>query len=54
MRKSNDCQFRDSMIVVLARSGLLGFIEFGLNRYEQGRSSVVGFRLTILRDGQGC
>ena len=39
---------------ILARLGLLGFIEFGLKRYEQGRSSVVGFRLTMVRDGQGC
>ena len=41
-------------IFVQARSGLLGFIEFGLDRYEQGHSSVVGFRLTMVRDGQGC
>ena len=42
------------VIFVQARSGLLGFIEFGLDRYEQGHSSVVGFRLTMVRDGQGC
>ena len=34
------------VIFVQARSGLLGFIKFGLDRYEQGHSSVVGFRLT--------
>ena len=43
-----------SVIFVQARSGVIGIIVFGLDRYEQGHSSVVGVRLTMVRDGQGC